>query len=169
MAYGAGAETVFRVLIEDKRLDIEVRSMLTQKLVSTVMATFFKVNPEVLTWRDGVVDEINTTGMITFPPLWRTRRFLSIPVPPQKCFNISIQCAGHDALMLAMHKVAAGIPNNARLLLDGHDSLVVECDKVDADRVCQLIDLAMPIDLDGPAGPVRLTAKASVAESWGTL
>lgn len=166
MQYGAGPETIFRVLREDKRLSIEVRSLLNIKLVAKVRDTFLEVNPEVVEWRDRTLDQVNTHGFITIPPLGRTRRFLALPVDGPKAWNWPIQVCGHDHLMLAMYRIDAHKPARSDILVDGHDSVLLECDEADGDEVVKLVNRAMTCKLDGPAGPVDLVAEASKGRTW---
>ena len=80
--------------------------------------------------------------------------------------NAPIQGTAADIIKLAMIKVydrlAKEIPT-ARLILQVHDELIVECDECDADKVCMLLSEEM----SGAAElAVKLTADAAYGKTW---
>ena len=166
MQYGAGAPKVLMVLMEDKRVSVEVRSLLNIKIVDRVMRTFLALNPEVNGWRDRTLDHANRLGFLQVPPFGRVRRFLALPIDGPKAWNWPIQTCGHDFLLRAMYIVDCQRPPTAHILTDGHDEMVVECNEQDGARVKELVERAMYSKLDGPGGPVDLIADARVGRSW---
>ena len=80
--------------------------------------------------------------------------------------NAPIQGTAADIIKLAMIKVydrlGKEIPT-ARLILQVHDELIVECDECDAEKVCKLLSEEM----SGAAKLlVNLTADAAYGKTW---
>ncbi len=80
--------------------------------------------------------------------------------------NAPIQGTAADIIKLAMirvrDKLKSEIPD-AKLILQVHDELIVECDKKDADRVCEILSHEMEAAADLA---VRLTADAAYGKNW---
>lgn len=80
--------------------------------------------------------------------------------------NAPIQGTAADIIKIAMirvHKRLAEELPDARLILQVHDELIVECDKKDAKRVCELLSAEMSAAANLA---VELTADASFGENW---
>ena len=52
---------------------------------------------------------------------------------------------------------------NAKLILQVHDELIVECDEKDAEKVCELLETEME---NAAHLAVRLTAEAHSGKTW---
>ncbi len=80
--------------------------------------------------------------------------------------NAPIQGTAADIIKLAMIKVFERLKNeipSAKLILQVHDELIVECNKADAERVCSLLSEEM----SGAAKlAVELTADANSGKTW---
>lgn len=80
--------------------------------------------------------------------------------------NAPIQGTAADIIKLAMIKVSdrlsAELPS-ARLILQVHDELIVECDEKDAERVCALLSEEMQ---NAAKLAVALTADAAYGKNW---
>lgn len=80
--------------------------------------------------------------------------------------NAPIQGTAADIIKLAMirvfEKLKSEIPT-ARLILQVHDELIVECDKNDAEKVCKLLEEEMEKSADLA---VKLTADSAFGKNW---
>jgi DNA polymerase-1 len=83
--------------------------------------------------------------------------------------NMPLQGSAADIMKLAMVKVdeklRAEFPS-ANMLLQIHDSLIVECDKKDAEKIAKLLKETME---DTYNLPVKLTVDTSIGQNWGEL
>ncbi len=80
--------------------------------------------------------------------------------------NAPIQGTAADIIKLAMIRVYNRLKDeipSARLILQVHDELIVECDEKDSARVCKLLSEEME---NAASLKVRLTADASFGKNW---
>ena len=80
--------------------------------------------------------------------------------------NAPIQGTAADIIKLAMirvfEKLKTDVPT-AKLILQVHDELIVECDEKDSEKVCRLLEAEMENAADLA---VRLTADAHSGKTW---
>ncbi len=81
--------------------------------------------------------------------------------------NMPIQGTEADLMKLAMIQIDRELPEGAELILQVHDSLVVECKKGLADKVAKVLTKAM--EEVCPELGVKLLVEVSVGENWGEL
>ena len=80
--------------------------------------------------------------------------------------NAPIQGTAADIIKLAMIRVFEKLQNeipDARLILQVHDELIVECNQSDADAVCKILETEMQ---NAASMSVPLTADAGYGENW---
>lgn len=80
--------------------------------------------------------------------------------------NAPIQGTAADIIKLAMIRVRNTLKSeipDAKLILQVHDELIVECNTKDADRVCEILSTEMESAADLA---VRLTADAAYGKNW---
>ena len=143
---------------------MEVRAFLTLTRVQAIYDGFFEANPEIRTWREGLLRQVESIGYIEIPPLGRRRYFV---VPDRnKVFNWPIQTLGSDIVNLALVNIHEKLPLGAETLVHGHDAGLWECSEKDAPFVKELVEREMHFTLNGPAGPVDLTLEAEIVDAW---
>ncbi len=167
--YGAGAERIAASIKEDKRTPMGIRAEIDEERVSDVIQGIFRAYPEIPRWRTGVLDFANTHGYLKIPPLGRKRIFASTPVEATKAWNWPVQVCAGDIFNLCLLKLRERLPENAHIILHGHDSAVVECDEKDAEAVAKAEEECLEYRLEGPAGGVRLFAKAHIGKNYAEL
>lgn len=163
--YGAGPLKIVMSVREDRRLPIDVRALVTLPRVQKIHDGFFAANPEIKTWRENLLLQVDATGFIEIPPLGR-RRYFTRPADRNKVFNWPVQTFGSDMVNLALSAIEDRLPLTARPLVHGHDAGLWECDESDALLVKQIVEEEMRFDLTGPAGPVTLIAEAEIVQAW---
>ena len=67
----------------------------------------------------------------------------------------------------AMISVDAVLPEGADMVMQVHDSLIVECDASDADKVAEILKTKMEAVV--PELAVKLVVDVTIAENWGEL
>ena len=81
--------------------------------------------------------------------------------------NMPIQGTEADLMKRAMIEVCRKLPRGAELVMQVHDSLIVECDEGMSDEVAKMLQKTM--EAVAPELPVKLLAEATVGENWGEL
>jgi DNA polymerase-1 len=84
--------------------------------------------------------------------------------------NMPIQGTEADLMKIAMvnveHELETQYPK-ARMLLQVHDSILVECPEKDAEAVAKLLKQTMEVVY--PQLPVQLTVDTKIGDNWGEL
>jgi len=81
--------------------------------------------------------------------------------------NMPIQGTEADLMKKAMIAVDAKLPEGAKLILQIHDSIIIECDENQADDVAKLLQETM--ESVAPELPVKLAADVTRGHDWGEL
>ena len=81
--------------------------------------------------------------------------------------NMPIQGTEADLMKRAMIKVDKALPRNAELIMQVHDSLIVECDKDTAKEVSEILKSEM--ESVAPELKVKLAVEISIGKNWGEL
>lgn len=81
--------------------------------------------------------------------------------------NMPIQGTEADLMKKAMIAVDKALPANAKLILQIHDSLIIECDKTDIDKITKLLQEKM--EQVAPDLPVKLAVDIKTGADWGKL
>ena len=81
--------------------------------------------------------------------------------------NMPIQGTEADLMKRAMLHVDAKLPEGANLIMQVHDSLIVECDNQDANKVATILQSEM--ESVAPELPIKLAVDVTTASNWGDL
>ena len=81
--------------------------------------------------------------------------------------NMPIQGTEADLMKRAMIKVAAVLPAGAELVMQVHDSLIVECETKLAERVAQILQKEM--ESVAPELAIKLAVEVTTGNNWGEL
>ena len=81
--------------------------------------------------------------------------------------NMPIQGTEADLMKRAMIMVDAALPEGAELIMQVHDSLIVECDEALADTVAKILQEKM--ENVAPELTVRLAVEVTQGRNWGSL
>lgn len=80
--------------------------------------------------------------------------------------NMPMQGSAADIMKLAMVKIAEKLPDDVHILLQVHDSLIVEAPEKEAEAVGQIMKQTMETVYELP---VKLKADVSIGKNWGDL
>lgn len=143
---------------------------------SRFIDAYFARYPNVLKYQDDLLSKCRNTGYVS-TILGRRRRidgirdrstFQQRNQPEREAINMEIQGSAADLIKLAMIGVDEALTENnleAKLLLQIHDELVIECPKAEVDAVKKLLiaemsykprkmlNLKVPITIEVSAGP----------------
>ena len=81
--------------------------------------------------------------------------------------NMPIQGTEADLMKKAMLAVDKALPDGAQIILQIHDSLIVECDEALKDQVAEILKTQM--ESVAPELPVKLAVDATTGHDWGEL
>ncbi len=81
--------------------------------------------------------------------------------------NMPIQGTEADLMKRAMLRVDQALPSGAELVLQIHDSLLVECDEKVAHEVAEILQQEM--ESVAPELPVKLAVEITIGKNWGEL
>lgn len=131
---------------------------------------FFAAHPKIRTFMDQAVVTAKETGRVS-TILNRTRKMTDINSSnyqirsraERASYNMPIQGSSADIIKLAMIKVSESIKAkrlDAKLIMQVHDELIVDCKKEDAEKVMKevslcmqdAIELSVPLLVDGSIG-----------------
>ncbi len=161
IVYGIGAFSLSK--------DIGVTRAEADSYIKNYLATY----PQVAEYMEKTIEDAKNNGFVT--TLYGRRRRLpelSSSNGNLRAFgeraarNAPIQGTAADIIKLAMIRVFERLKTDvptARLILQVHDELIVECDRKDAENVCRLLETEMENAADLA---VRLTADAHSGKTW---
>lgn len=161
IVYGIGAFSLSK--------DIGVTRAEADRYIKSYLAAY----PDVAAYMEKAIDDAKKNGYVT--TLYGRRRYipeLSNSNGNMRAFgervarNAPIQGTAADIIKIAMIKVSRSLKDEfptARLILQVHDELIVECDEKDAEGVCALLEKEMESAADLA---VRLTAEAHFGKTW---
>lgn len=161
IVYGIGAFSLSK--------DIGVTRAEADRYIKSYLAAY----PDVAAYMEKAIENAKKNGYVT--TLYGRRRYipeLSNSNGNMRAFgervarNAPIQGTAADIIKIAMIKVSRSLKDEfptARLILQVHDELIVECDERDAEGVCALLEREMESAADLA---VRLTAEAHFGKTW---
>ena len=161
IVYGIGAFSLSK--------DIGVTRAEADRYIKSYLAAY----PDVAAYMEKAIDDAKKNGYVT--TLYGRRRYIPELLNSNgnmRAFgervarNAPIQGTAADIIKIAMIKVSRSLKDEfptARLILQVHDELIVECDEKDAEGVCALLEREMESAADLA---VRLTAEAHFGKTW---
>ena len=97
----------------------------------------------------------------------KSSNFLIRTAAERAAQNMPIQGTEADLMKRAMIRVDAALPKGAELVMQVHDSLIVECDADLSDEVGEVLKREMTSV--APELPVQLAVEVTVGNNWGDL
>ena len=161
IVYGIGAFSLSK--------DIGVTRAEADSYIKNYLATY----PQVAEYMEKTIEDAKKNGYVT-TLCGRRRRLpeLSSSNGNLRAFgeraarNAPIQGTAADIIKLAMirvfEKLKADVPT-AKLILQVHDELIVECDEKDSEKVCRLLETEME---NAANLAVKLTADSHSGKTW---
>jgi len=137
---------------------------------------YFKLRKPLIGYLDGLKDQARKEGYVE--TLFGRRRpmpdihssnFIVRSAAERAAMNMPIQGTEADLMKLAMVAVDNDLDkiDGARQLLQIHDSILVECNEADAEKVAETLKKTM--ENIYPELPVKLLVDVSIGNNWGEL
>ena len=145
----------------------------TRKEADSYIKTYLDTYKGVAQYMEHTITEAKLNGYVStlfgrrryLPELSNSNRMLQ-QFGERVARNAPIQGTAADIIKLAMIRVWERLKTDfptAKLILQVHDELIVECDKADADGVCRLLETEMQNAVNLA---VTLTADAGYGKNW---
>lgn len=136
---------------------------------------YFEVRPKLLGYIESVKEQARTEGYVETllgrrrpTPDVHSSNFPVREAAIRAAVNVPFQGSAADIMKLGMIDVQAKLDDikDAKILLQIHDSLIVECPEDQADAVAKLLKETME---NAYKLPVKLTVDTSTGKNWGEL
>ena len=135
---------------------------------------YFKLRAPIRKYLDNTLEQGRTRGYVeTYygrrrpTPDLAAPNFLVRSAAERAAANMPIQGTEADLMKKAMLAVDQALPTNAQLILQIHDSLIIECDDRDIDKISAILREKM--EQVEPKLPVKLAVDVTVGKNWGEL
>ncbi|MEO6760959.1 MAG: DNA polymerase I [Candidatus Saccharimonadales bacterium] len=173
----SAAKTInFGVLYGMSPHGLSVATGMTMEQAKKFIDAYFELRKPLLGYLDGLKEKARSDGYVE--TLFGRRRpmpdinssnFIVRSSAERAAMNMPIQGTEADLMKLAMIAADKDLANikDARQLLQIHDSILVECDEADAQKVADILKSTME-SID-PELPVKLLVEVSIGQNWGEL
>ena len=168
--YNAGAKTVHSTIREKKILSPAMRAAMTLPVVKHIHTSYFGRYVEIPTYHERNYQQVQRIGYTECQPLGRRRYYPVQPAPYTEVGNWDTQTEGSDHVLVAMVNCQEDLDRethgDAHIIVHGHDAIYIECKESYGERAQFLLDYHFgDTIIEGPAGVVHLTAKASIGKN----
>ncbi len=135
---------------------------------------YFKLRAPIKKMLDGFLEQAKDKGYVeTYfgrrrpTPDVKSTNFLIRQAAERAAQNMPIQGTEADLMKRAMIKVDAKLPKGAELIMQVHDSLIVECDMGLVEEVKEVLQETM--EGIAPELAIKLAVDVTVGQNWGEL
>ncbi len=97
----------------------------------------------------------------------KSSNFLIRSAAERAAQNMPIQGTEADLMKRAMVNVSKKLPKSASLIMQVHDSLIVECDEQDVEKISTVLKTEM--EQVAPELSIKLAVDVTVGDNWGEL
>ncbi|HTE57475.1 MAG TPA: DNA polymerase I [Verrucomicrobiae bacterium] len=135
---------------------------------------YFEVRPKLLAYIESVKEQAKKDGYTETimgrrrpTPDVHSSNFMVREAAIRAAVNMPFQGSAADLTKLAMVRIQQQLKStDCKMLLQIHDSVIVECPEAEADRIAKLLKSTME---GAQQLPVKLTVDTSVGKNWGEL
>lgn len=138
------------------------------------MDNYFRLRAPIKNKLEDILKQARELGFVeTFygrkrpTPDVKSSNFVIRQAAERAAMNMPIQGTEADLMKRAMIKVDKALPNGADLVMQVHDSLIVECDEAVADEVAEVLKREM--EAVAPELAIKLAVDVTVGKNWGEL
>ena len=135
---------------------------------------YFKLRAPIKKKLDDILKQAKEEGYVeTFygrrrpTPDVKSSNFIIRQAAERAAANMPIQGTEADLMKRAMIKVDKALPDGAELIMQVHDSLIVECDKTKAAEVSEILKNEM--ESVAPELDIKLAVEVTTGKNWGEL
>lgn len=144
------------------------------KEAKAFIENYFKLRAPIREYLDKTLEQGRTQGYVeTYygrrrpTPDLAAPNFLVRSAAERAAANMPIQGTEADLMKRAMIEVDKALPDGAKLILQIHDSLIIECDDNQVDKISTILREKM--EQVEPKLQVKLAVDVTVGKNWGEL
>ncbi len=138
------------------------------------MDSYQKLRAPVMDYMKNTLENARNNGFVeTYfgrrrpTPDVRSSNFLIRSAAERAAQNLPIQGTEADLMKRAMANVSKKLPKGADLIMQVHDSLIVECDEKDTKKVAEILKQEM--ERVAPELQIKLAVDVTIGANWGEL
>ena len=138
------------------------------------MENYYRLRSPIMDYMKKTLEKAKTEGYVeTYfgrrrpTPDVKSTNFLIRSAAERAAQNMPIQGTEADLMKRAMINVSQKLPKNADLVMQVHDSLIVECDKKDAAKISDILKQEM--ESVAPELKIKLAVDVTTGNNWGDL
>ena len=138
------------------------------------MDNYYKLRSPIMDFMKKTLTQAETEGFVeTYygrrrpTPDVKSSNFLIREAAKRAAQNMPIQGTEADLMKRAMINIDKKLPENANLIMQVHDSLIVECDEKDAEKISEILKTEM--ENVAPELKVKLAVDVTTGKNWGGL
>ena len=135
---------------------------------------YFELRKPIKDYLDKILDGARKNGYVEtffgrrrFVPDVKSSNFIVRAAAERAAANMPIQGTEADLMKRAMINISKKLPENADLIMQVHDSLIVECDENLAKTVSDLLKTEM--ENVAPELKIKLAVDVKIGKNWGEL
>ena len=135
---------------------------------------YFMVRKPIREYLDNVLKQAREAGYVeTYygrrrpTPDVKSANFMVRQAAERAAQNMPIQGTEADLMKRAMIRVDSKLPDGADLILQVHDSMIVECDEEKAEEISKILRETM--ETVAPELPIKLAVEVTSGDNWGEL
>ena len=140
----------------------------------TFMDNYYKLRSPIMDFMKKTLEKARKEGYVeTYfgrrrpTPDVKSSNFLIRTAAERAAQNMPIQGTEADLMKRAMINIDKKLPESANLIMQVHDSLIVECDKKDAEEISELLKTEM--ESVAPELKIKLAVDVTAGPNWGEL
>jgi len=147
---------------------------MTYEQAKNFISKYFEVRPKLVAYIDSVKEKAKTDrytetimGRRRPTPDVHSSNFVVREAAIRAAVNMPFQGSAADIMKLAMVHIYKKLwGSDCKMLLQIHDSIIVECPEADAERTAKLLKETME---SAYKLPIKLTVDTSIGKNWGEL
>jgi DNA polymerase-1 len=155
---------------------LSIATGMTRDQAQKFIDEYFKVRGPLLAYLDGLKEQARTDGYVAtifgrrrLMPDIQSTNFIVRQSAERAAMNMPIQGTEADLMKLAMIKVDKLLRdqhNDCNMLLQIHDSILIECPEEVAEQMAEILKNTME---NIHTLPVRLDVDTTIGDNWGEL
>ena len=138
------------------------------------MDSYYQLRAPIMDYMKKTLEKAKSDGYVETlygrrrpTPDVKSSNFLIRSAAERAAQNMPIQGTEADLMKRAMISVAAKLPKSANLIMQVHDSLIVECDESKATEVSDILKTEM--EQVAPELHIKLAVDGTIGDNWGLL
>lgn len=135
---------------------------------------YFRVRSPIKNYLDSVLEQAKTMGYVeTYfgrrrpTPDVKSSNFVVRMAAERAAQNMPIQGTEADLMKRVMIKLDKILPEGAQMILQIHDSIIIECDEEKVEDVSKMLQTEM--EGVAPELPIKLAVEVTTGRNWGEL